>query len=206
MISAVLNSIHWCPSDALSYPGRARRTNKLCVLVSTCWGTRELFPWCSMNILSILYYGEIIQTKKDKQTLCPRLKLLRNTRTCTFFSVAVWTNQEKKLCVLVSRCWKWAFCSCSWKGWFYAVFRFSCSTCCIRTLHIWTNSVLSCKKKTLKRSSWQWTFYHTFHGEGPTSKFSVFWDFGVQLVVLVRQNVQSLARLFGVRFCKLHAK
>ena len=142
VISVVLNSIHWCPSDALSYPGRARRTNKLCVLVSTCWGTRELFPWCSMNILSILYYGEIIQTKKDKQTLCPRLKLLRNTRTCTFFSVAVWTNQEKKLCVLVSRCWKWAFCSCSWKGWFYAVLRFSGSTCCIRTLHIDKSSTL----------------------------------------------------------------
>ena len=31
-LSSVLNAIHWCWPDALSYPGRARRTNKLCVL------------------------------------------------------------------------------------------------------------------------------------------------------------------------------
>ena len=114
------------------------------------------------------------------------------------------TNQEHKLCVLVSglSLLRMSAFSCSSKGWFYAVSRSSGSTCCIRTLHTWTNSVLSCKKNYK-------VFFVTIdvlpHFSWRLSNVEVFGVLGFWCLTCCAGTSECsescTLRLFGVRFC-----
>ena len=52
-LSSVLNAIQWCSPDALSYPGRGRRTNKLCVLTAQPQQENSLYILPFFNIKAV---------------------------------------------------------------------------------------------------------------------------------------------------------